>query len=451
MKLYSADHVFVDGQLRAGGQLLVSGAGRVLPLEQAQASTPREHFAGCVLVPGTVNAHSHCFQVLLRGAADHPRDFRAWVDGHLYPCVEQLDVARLKAAARLCFVEMLRAGVTSVGEFHYLHNGQAGADAGLAYDRAVIEAAREVGLRLAFLRTFYDQVRRPGQRRFCETPAQAVERCRALHEEFAADAGVTFLTAPHSLHGASAAMIEAAAGLAAELGTGFHIHLAEQHDDLAFSQQLYGTSPLRALQRLGVLDARTTLVHGIWLDAEERALLAEVEGGLVSNPSTNMMLGDGIAGLQDFLAAGIPVALGTDANYNASIFEEMRLAESLQRVSQRRMGILSAAGRGPDQLPEPAELFALGTRNGARNLHLQTGNLAPGEWADFICLELDDPSLFPGSRLGGGALLSQLISAMVVQRALRHVYVGGEAVLRDGHPLRVDVSELSAAAWSGGL
>ncbi len=445
MKRYRADFVWKDGALVADARLCVA-AGRVV----ADGAGEEVAFPGCALLPGTVNAHSHCWQVLLRGVADHPRDFRAWVERHLYPTVQRLDLGAVRAAARLCFLEMLRAGVTSVGEFHYVHNGPGGADAGLEYDRAVIDAAREVGLRVAFLRTFYDKGTRAGQKRFLETPDQAVARTRALAEAYADDPAVTTLTAPHSLHGASAEMIRAGAALAEELGTGFHIHLAEQRGDLPYSRELYGVSPLRALERLGVLSARTTLVHGIWLDEGERARLAEVGGGLVSNPSTNMILGDGIAPLEDYLAKGVPVALGTDANYNASIFEEMRLAESLQRVSQRRMGILSSAGSA-DGEPEVARVFALGTAAGARNLHLPAGTLAPGEHADFLVIDLSDPSLFPASRVGGPALLAQLCSAQVVQRALRAVYVGGEAVLEGGRPLRVDPAEVVAKAceaWS---
>src|SRR5262249_40880753 len=143
---------------------------------------------------------------------------------------------------------------------------------------------------------------------------------------------VQVLPAPHSLHGASEEAIREGARAAAQLGVPWHIHLAEQRDDVAFARERYGETPLRVLEKWGVLDARTVVVHGIWLDEGERELLAARKGALVSCPLTSLSLGDGVLDLPDLVKRGVTVALGTDMDASPCIFSEMRAAEALQRA-----------------------------------------------------------------------------------------------------------------------
>jgi len=180
-----------------------------------------------------------------------------------------------------------------------------------------------------------------------------------------------------------------------------------------------------------VLDSRTVLVHGIWLDEGERALLRERGGTVVSCPLTSLALGDGVLELADLVGRGVPVALGTDMNAAPCIFSEMRAAENLQRARLGRMGVLPGA-RG---------LLGLGTVNGARTLGLKTGSLAVGEPLDAVLIDLDDPSLAPASALGGDALLSAAVT-VGSPRAVKTVLVQGKVVVRDGKL----VSEEAAAA-----
>lgn len=454
MRLLTADWIHHRGRLEREHALLLAGgrveaAGPLAEVEAAAAGriSERVHLAGQALVPGTVSAHSHAFQILLRGKGDHPRSFKDWVTTRLYPLIGSLDDDSLQAASELCFLQMARAGITSVGEFHYVHNAADGRERAFEQARIVVDAARRVGLRITLLYTLYDVCARPGQARMAHPAALGAERARALAAHYRDDPAVLVAPAPHSLHGATRGAIEVGAALAEELDTPWHIHLAEQADDVSSAQERYGARPLEVLESWGVLSERTVLVHGIWLSPEERALLAARGGALVTNPTTNMALGDGIAALSDLVAAGVTVALGTDMNAAPNVFSELRAAEYLQRVSALRMGCIPRAGR---EDPDPARLFELATGNGARVLGQEAGGLAAGEWADLLVVDLAAPSLLPASALagddpeGGAALLNLLSSSMVPEEAVREVWVAGVAIARDGEGLGLAADELAA-------
>lgn len=395
-------------------------------------------YKGNIIIPGCVNAHSHSFQVLMRGYADHPTSFADWVSTHLYPTVLKLDDECIELAAILAFAQMLKAGTTSLGEFHYIHNDAKG-PGGHRIDEIVLSAARRLGLRTTMARCFYDKASRPGQDRFKESPEQAVEATRALREAFKDDPLATVIPAPHSLHGASREMIEAAHQLAEEFDCPFHIHLSEQKSDLDYSRSLYkGLTPLEALDSMGVLGPRTVVVHGIWLTETERALLADRGAALIYNPTTNMALGDGVANIPDLLSKGVPIALGTDANYTLSIFSEMRAMEYLQRVQSLEMGILPRVdGRGA------ASFLESGRIHGARVLGTKTGRLDKGMPADLVVIDRDDPSLLPASVTGGEPLRNALISSMVPESAVKHVLVQGQKSISHGQLVSFSNGELA--------
>jgi len=241
-------------------------------------------------------------------------------------------------------------------------------------------------------------------------------------------------------------MIEAGHQLARELGKPLHIHLDEQESDLSFARELYGETPLRALERLGVVDERLVCVHGVFLDEGEWRLLGERRGGLVYNPSANLFLGDGITALETAARAGVTIALGCDGpggSNRIDPFEEMRLAELLQRGTQRRMGVLSGA------LPaDPCPPFAMATRSGGRCLGLKVGEIREGYGADLIAIDPDDVSVACADGLSGDPtpLLNNLVYAGVARAFVTDVFVGGRDVVR-ARALRPDLLAELRERW----
>ncbi len=293
----------------------------------ADPAAPVVPLPGRVLLPGGVNAHTHAFQSLLRGLGDD-LDFMSWRDRALYPFSRRLGPRGLEIGAAFAFAEMLRHGITTVVDFFYIQGG------GNANAEAVIRAAKRVGIRLVLARAFYDWDGAPPEYR--ETPAEAAARCRDLLGAYAGDPTVTVQPAPHSLHGASAEMVRAGAEVAEAAGVPFHIHVAEYRAERDAIAARHGLTPVRYLDTLGVLGPRTVGVHCVWLDEGEVHLMAERGAKVAYCPSSNMILGDGVTKLREMRALGIPVALGTDGgctNNRLSIFEEMRMAALLQKVT----------------------------------------------------------------------------------------------------------------------
>jgi len=387
----------------------------------ADPAAPVVPLPGRVLLPGGVNAHTHAFQSLLRGLGDD-LDFMSWRDRALYPFSRRLGPRGLEIGAAFAFAEMLRHGITTVVDFFYIQGG------GNANAEAVIRAAKRVGIRLVLARAFYDWDGAPPEYR--ETPAEAAARCRDLLGAYAGDPTVTVQPAPHSLHGASAEMVRAGAEVAEAAGVPFHIHVAEYRAEREAIEARAGLTPVRYLDALGVLGPRLVGVHCVWLDEGEVHLLAERGAKVAYCPSSNMILGDGVTKLREMRALGIPVALGTDGgctNNRLSIFEEMRMAALLQKVTHLDGTAFTAEAA-----------FRLGTAGGGEVLGLPLGEIARGRLADLVALDLGHPSLHPPLDL-----LKNIVYALSAQ-AITDVWVHGRAVVREGRLISADESEILA-------
>jgi 5-methylthioadenosine/S-adenosylhomocysteine deaminase len=413
MRLYSADCIYASDSFQEDWTMAVKD-GKVKeigPREQVALRYPyAEHirWEGRAIVPGTVNAHAHSFQSLLRGMAiDMP--FLEWRDQALYKHTPLLDEEAIYTGALFAFAEMLRCGVTTVADFFYVHGGRT------ANDEAVIRAAKDLGIRLTLARTMYDWPGAPDAYR--ETVAQATRNTRDLAKKYQGDPMISIHPAPHSPHAASPEMIRAGHKLAKELATPYHIHVAEEMFEVQETLRDYGLRPVHYLDSLGVLDDSMIAIHLVHLDNSEIRKLGERGCSLAYCPSSNMFLADGVTRIPNLMNSGVKIALGTDggcSNNRLSVFEEMRMCALLQKVARMDGTCISA-----DQV------FRMGTVNGGEILHAESGRLAPGAHADFIALDLYDLSLTPRRELFANTVYSLQPSAV------SKVVVAGKLVYED--------------------
>jgi 5-methylthioadenosine/S-adenosylhomocysteine deaminase len=426
MTLVTADLVFAEDRWRRhhgfilqGPRILVTGDPR--ELAETHPEEEREDWGKVAVVPGTINAHAHTFQVLLRGFGDD-LTFMAWRDSVLYPFSERLDRDGIRTGALFDFAEMAKAGVTTAVDFFYLN------DRGNENALAVIEAARQVGIRVVLARAMYDWTGAPT--RYQETPALAERNFRELFAALQGDRKAFAQPAPHSIHAASPDIIREAAALAVDLGVPFHIHVAEGRYEREASIERTGLSPVAFLDSLGVLFDRSVMVHCVWVDENDLAIMRDRNVSVVHNPSANAFLGDGIAPVRQMLELGIPVCLGTDGgctNSRQSVFEEMRMAALMAKARAT-----DASSLGAD------ETFLMGTARGGEILGLPIGRIAADHAADLVVIDLDSLSVLPAKTAP-----RQIVYSMQ-PTAIKRVIVDGETVAEDGRLVRVDESEIVA-------
>src|SRR6266852_922608 len=401
MKHLVPDYAYTPQGLQANMIVSISDDGRIASISQqnveAQFIAPSDILSlhGVALLPGFVNTHSHVFQRALRGHTHRPLSkqdtFWTWRSA-MYAEAQRLNPDLLYESALHTYREMLAAGYTSVGEFHYVHHqpgGQPYADPN-AMSEAVIEAGRDVGIRVVLLMTAYaqsgfSQPLEEGQRRFCDASVDAyLNRVEALR---ITDAPIG--VAPHSVRAVPEKWFRAIADYSRLHELPLHVHADEQIAEIEQCQAAYGCTPIELLERFGALGAMTTIVHATHADATEIALLAQYGCTVCVCPTTEGDLGDGIAPYAELLAAHIPLAIGSDSNTRLDPIEELRWAEYSARMRYQRRRVLVAG-----EVASPGSLLLeYGTHRGAVALGLDTGVIAPGMLADFIAVDLHHPSL----------------------------------------------------------
>ena len=340
-------------------------------------------------IPGFVNAHSHAFQRALRGRVervnpDHPHDdFWTWREA-MYEAANAVDPDTCHAVARQLYEEMVAAGYTVVGEFHYPHHrpgGEPYADRN-AMAKACIAAARDAGSEIVLLMCAYARAGAgkpptPGQRRFCD-PSAAAYRERV--DELAGEARVGL--APHSVRALPRDWLEEIAAYAEHTGMVVHIHVDEQRREVEECLSEHGMRPIELLADIGLLTPRTTLIHATHVTDHELDLVRAGGATVCACPTTEANLGDGYLPAERLFARGIPICIGTDSNTVIDPILEVREVEAIaRRTAERRNVLVPAGATGPT-----GYLLGIGTANGARALGLD----APvGE----VEVDLDSPHL----------------------------------------------------------
>ena len=454
--LYRPELLYSNGRFTSNAGLLIGETGQVIRIStNTETSDSVVDLPGKALLPGFVNTHSHSFQRLIRGKSESRvvsgKDFWSWRDT-MYHAALQLDPQEVYDVARMAFLEMLVAGTTTVGEFHYLHtapDGRPYEDPNLLSNQ-VIAAARSVGIRIVLLRTAYfrsgyELPRDPGQARFFESKREFITNMEALTKEYPANsAEVRFGIAPHSIRAVPLHDLEELAAWNQTRRLPVHMHMAEQVAENTACLREYGLTPVALLGKKQLLSPSFTAVHAIHITPEEADLIAEAEATICSCPTTERNLGDGVIAADQVMRKGIRVALGSDSQAQIDPLEDARELDYHLRLNQQQRAILDQIGGQT----LAARLFDCATVNGARALDISTGNLSPNSFADFFTVDLKDVSI-------AGHSTEDLLPITVFslsRSAIRDVVVNGKFVVRDQkHALQDEIvsryQEIHRKVW----
>lgn len=378
-------------------------------------------------LPGLANAHSHAFHRALRGRTHGGRgDFWSWREV-MYTVAARLDPDSYLALARAAYAEMALAGITCVGEFHYLHHGPDGKpyDDPNAMSAALVEAAAHAGVRLTLLDTAYLTASVDGapltgpQRRFGDGDAlRWADRASAFSPE---DGHVRLGAAVHSVRAVPAEQLATVAGWADQRGLPLHVHLSEQPAENDACRAAHGRTPTRLLADHGVLGPHTTAVHATHPTSADITLLGESRTGVCLCPTTERDLADGIGPARRMATAGSPLSLGSDSHAVVDLFEEARAVELDERLRTRRRGHFTAT-----------ELLTAATVAGHTALGWgDAGRLAVGDRADLVTVRLDT------ARTAGVPPVGAFFAATAAD--VTSVVVDGRTVVTEGRHLTVDV------------
>jgi formiminoglutamate deiminase len=394
-----------------------------------QGATPISGIA----VPGLPNLHSHSFQRAMAGLAERRGpahdSFWTWREV-MYGFLTTLTPDDVEAIAAFAYMDMLEAGFTAVGEFHYLHHDTAGrayADIGEMAAR-IVAAAAQTGIGLTLLPSFYANgsfggvAGTAGQRRFL-TDVDTFSRLLARSREIASALPEAIVgTAPHSLRAVTPESLRLV--LDASTSGPVHIHAAEQTKEVDDCVAVLGVRPVAWLLDHCEIGSRWCLVHATHMDEAETARLAQ--SGAVAGlcPLTEANLGDGIFNGVEFLSAGGRFGVGSDSNIQVDGAAELRQLEYGQRLRHRARNVL--ARREGQSIGR--HLYDGALAGGAQALGRAVGALEPGRRADIVVLDAAHPDL---AGRGEDAWLDAYV--FVGARSLvRTVLVGGERVVEDG-------------------
>ena len=403
-----------------------------MELERADAI----RLPGRALLPGFVNVHSHAFQRLIRGRTqwrptdDSVSDFWTWREA-MYRAALTLSPDDIYHVSRFCFYEMLRAGITTVGEFHYLQNDEAGKPYANPNELAerVLAAANDVGIRICLLNVCYatggiGQPLRPEQRRFATRDLDGyLAATESLADASVGAARVTVGVAPHSLRAVPREWVRTLHAWAATRDLPLHMHVSEQPAEVDASLALYGLRPVELLAEDFILDDRFTAIHATHINDAEVTQLAASGATVCACPATERDLGDGMVRAADLLNAGGAIALGSDSQTVIDMLEEARLTEYVERL--RRLERVILTRRGIAALEVAPVLLQMATSAGARSLRLSAGVLEEGALADFIGIDLEHHALAGWTTESLPSLLALSAPADVVS----DVWVDGTAVI----------------------
>jgi 5-methylthioadenosine/S-adenosylhomocysteine deaminase len=403
--------LLANGWLRTKGDTItaIGTAANVPQVETPEATTIIDG-QGRLLAPGLINGHNHCAMTLFRGLADD-LELATWLGKHIFPAeARYVNQEMVYHCSKLAAAEMILSGTTTVAD-GYFFEGQAA------------QAFVDTGMRAVAAQGIIDFPAPgvPDPSRNLETVAQFLDAWQGKHPR------ITPAIFAHSPYTCSARTLQRAKELATTRQTPFFIHVAESRQEQGMIQAPQGTSPIRHLAALGLLDPHTICIHCVWPDDEDLDLLARSEAGVVVCPQSHLKLASGMAPVSAMIERGIRVGLGTDgsASNNAlDMFKEMALLSKTQKVHTLDATALSARQALRCATVSNGALLGLGN----------IGQLLPGYKADLILLDMQQPRLTP-------CYNQDLVVYAASGADVHTVIIDGRLVMRDRKILSFDVQE----------
>ncbi|MBS9806284.1 bifunctional S-methyl-5'-thioadenosine deaminase/S-adenosylhomocysteine deaminase [Bacillus toyonensis] len=377
------------------------------------------------LLPGLVNTHTHVVMSLLRGIGDDML-LQPWLETRIWPLESQFTPELAIASTELGLLEMVKSGTTSFSDMF----NPIGVD-----QDAIMETVSNSGMRAAVSRTLFSFGTKDDEKK-------AIEEAEKYVKRYYKESGMlTTMVAPHSPYTCSTELLEECARIAVENQTMVHIHLSETEREVRDIEAQYGKRPVEYAASCGLFKRPTVIAHGVVLNDDERAFLAEHDVRVAHNPNSNLKLGSGIANVKAMLEAGIKVGIATDSvasNNNLDMFEELRIATLLQK------------GIHQDATALPVETaLSLATKGAAEVIGMkQTGSLEVGKCADFITI---DPSKKPHLQ-PADEVLSHLVYA-ASGKDISDVIINGKRVVWNGECKTLDEERIifEASRYKRGL
>ncbi len=395
---------FIDGDfIQAnvginGNRIAYVGRGEVKGDAEIDASS-------CFVLPGLFNAHTHLAMTLFRGfAEDMP--LMDWLRKKIWRAERKLTPKDVYWGSMLGILEMLKTGTTGFSDL-YIHMDE------------VARAVGESGIRAVLC---YGMADRGDAERAQEELRIGEEFIREWNGAFGGR--VTTVFGPHAPYTCTPEFLKLVKEKADEIGCSVHIHVSETQWEVEEIKRQYGKTPVRLLNDVDFLDSSVVIAHGVWLDDEEIAILADRKVSVVHCPVSNLKLASGIARVSDMVEAGVNVALGTDgaaSNNTYNLFEEIKLTSLLQKVRTGRADVIKAG-----------EVLRMATHNGYAAYGLNGGEIKEGALADVVVLDGRRHNFTP---------MYSAVNAIVYGSLgceVRHVVVDGKLVVQDGEVLTMD-------------
>lgn len=437
---YHFERALVGESLAENVLVEVDGEGVISTVRADAPATGSGRIEGIAL-PGMANLHSHAFQRAMAGlterASEGGNNFWAWRQT-LYRVLAELSAGDIEAIATILYMEMLKAGYTSVGEFHYLHHRPDGKpySSVAVTSEAIFKAANAAGLALTHLPALYmtsgfgDDHLSVEQRRFYNDYGRFSGLLKEIVSLAEGYSNISVGLALHSLRAVPQAVIGPAIQLIEGMAPGapIHIHIAEQDQEVADCLNFYDAHPVEWLLKQVRIDQRWCLVHATHLDANE--LMRFADSGAIAGlcPTTEANLGDGIFPLKRFLEAGGRFGIGSDSHVSIDPREELRLLEYGQRLFHLERSVATDAVHAH---PGP-NLWSRAAEGGATALGRKAGRLEAGYQADIVVVDANSPAI-----MGADGLAA--VDSFVFTGAanpVRYVLVGGEWQVRKGVHVR---------------